>query len=504
MKRLIKPALFGASSLVASACIVIPLDPPVRSRSVDASANTEIADAAVVVTDDTTFGSSSAETRHDSSRHSGASNVSDPSSTSSSSTRSPDETRDAGSDTGDAFTSDAPDACASYRAESDVGVFVSPTGADADGCGEAAFPCRTVAVAVQRATELNHTRVYLERGAYAEAVVLDVPVSLIGGFTRNAGEWVQGCGALAATTVLDSPSSIGLRAEFSGSATLQGLTIRSIGRAEQANGESRYGVYANGAETVLEVHDITILPGDANHGAPGIPGGTLPLDPSCPSGDGSVGAPAAATPASPSGGFTDTGYQTRDGAVGPNGNPGSGGRDGAASSNSDCITTCRDQFDCDTETLTAAGGVHGCGGPAGGGGSGGGGGGASIGIFAWLAKVQLGERVTVITGDAGDGGVGGDGGLGRDGDPGTDGGSATCRLPGNDQIELTGETGTPGGRGSDGAKGGDGAGGWVVALVSTPGSFNDASHTDLRLGTPGSVGAPTEGEAEHIIELHVE
>lgn len=79
-----------------------------------------------------------------------------------------------------------------------------------------------------------------------------------------------------------------------------------------------------------------------------------------------------------------------------------------------------------------------------------------------------------------------------------------CQRVGGDQIELRGEPGTQGGAGSNGAKGGDGAGGWVVALLGTSGAFNDASHTDLRLGTAGTAGIAPDGEARHIIELRVQ
>lgn len=472
---------------VASGCILLPIDDVRRDSPADAAVSLESNDVT---------SSSPREPRSSSDATRETSVVSPPRPTSNGPTPLEgglsDEPPDGGNVDGDDSSVRAPDACASLHADPESGVFVSPTGVESEECGSSEAPCLTVSTAIQRALARSVETVYLAQGSYEETVLLLSPISLIGGFTRTSDGWVQGCDPLAATTVLDSSSDLGLYAEFSGTARLQGLTIRSKGRSEEPTGESRYGIYAVGTDTHLELSDVTILPGDADHGPPGLPGGTLATN-ECPAGDGSRGANAGTAPPTPEPGFNANGYQPGSGTQGPNGNPGNGGQDGAP-----VIENCL------TGTVTADGGQHGCGGAPGEGGSGAGGGGASIGVFAWFATIHLGPQLTVVTGNGGNGGIGGAGGRGSAGTAGQPGNAAVCPQEGNDQTELRGEPGTQGGPGSDGAKGGDGAGGWVVALLGTSGAFNDANHTDLRLGSAGTAGIAPDGEAKHIVELRVQ
>lgn len=472
---------------LASGCILLPVDDVRKDAPPDAAVSPEwSADGSVSTPEQT---STSESTR-------GTSEVSSSSSIPSAPTPFEgglsDEPPDGGETSSDDHPVGSPDACAVLRADPDSGVFVSPTGVETEDCGTPEAPCLVIQTALEHAQARSVSTVYLAQGRYEETVLLRSPISLLGGFSQTADGWVQPCEPLAETTTLDSPSDLALYAEYTGTARLQGLTLRTKGRSEEPTGESRYGLYAVGSETHLELSDVTILPGDADHGPNGLPGGTLTTS-ECPTGNGSKGINAGTPLATPEPGFSANGYRTGDGAQGPNGNPGSGGQDGAPHTEN-----------CIDGTLTAEGGRHGCGGGPGEGGGGAGGGGASIGVFAWFATVHLGPQITVVTGDGGNGGIGGAGGSGTAGTAGQPGGSVTCRLEGSDQIELRGEPGTPGGAGSDGAKGGDGAGGWVVALLGTSGAFNDASHTDLRLGSAGTAGIAPDGEAKHIVELRFE
>src|SRR5690606_12936204 len=98
-----------------------------------------------------------------------------------------------------------------------------------------------------------------------------------------------------------------------------------------------------------------------------------------------------------------------------------------------------------------------------------------VGVFAWAARVELGQSVRIIAGDGGDGGAGGSGGAGQPGTPGSRGDEVECN-PGTVRggacaHEVKGHAGSRGGAGSAGADGGAGAGGWSVALVGTDGAF---------------------------------
>jgi len=298
------------------------------------------------------------------------------------------------------------------------------------------------------------------------------PIALIGGWFDNAGAWTRACDARADDTVVNSPDTIGLRAELTGAAHVESLTIRTS-PINNTPGDSRYGIFARGQSTVLRLEAVTVRVSSGAAGAGGVNGITLPAA-DCSAGNGADGTTAPTTPNTQTGHFDENGYVPGDAFDGANGNPGQGGSDGLAETyactfcNSSCMGVAGG-------SKTAAGGAHGCGGGYGSGGSGGTGGGASVGVFAWAARVELGQSVRIIAGDGGDGGAGGSGGAGQPGTPGSRGDEVECNpgtvCGGACAHEVKGHAGSRGGAGSAGADGGAGAGGWSVALVGTDGAF---------------------------------
>lgn len=386
--------------------------------------------------------------------------------------------------------------CPTEVADPSQGVFVSPFAVGpADTCGGLDEPCASIAVGIQRAISLGRHTVYLRQGSYAEQVTLDQPISLSGGWVLFQGAWQRECGQLAAYTTIQSPHATGLHAEFAteGTARIQALTIRTKGPDSQSDGESRYGIFARGVNTRLELADVTVAPGAANSGAQGAHGALLAAPP-CTTGNGADGEPGAtATPAA-SGTFTSNGYVPSSGNNGGNGTAGAGGANGATGSHS-CTycsvvnSTCQGVHGGVRE---AAGGTGGCGGPAGSGGQSGTGGGASIGLFTWYAQLELLSHVTVRAGDGGDAGAGGLGAVGGTGLPGTAGAEVACNsnvganCPSVCHEKVRGGTGGKGGDGGSGADGSAGAGGSSFALVSTSGAVTGAEGADLSVGVPGA------------------
>lgn len=415
---------------------------------------------------------------------------------------------DAGATSGE----DTTDPCHAGAPDEARGTFVSPDGSDVEDCGSADAPCQTISLAITRAQDSNKDTVYIARGTYAEQITLHTAISLFGGYTVNSGVWNRACSGLADTTLVNSPNAIALLAGFSGVAQVRGLTLSTKDR-DGDDGESRYGVYASGANTRLTFADVAIRARDANHGHVGAPGGTL-ASAVCDAGDGQDGVAAEPTLTTIPGAFTEYGFIPGTGATGYPGSQGQGGVAGTPTEYN--CTSCSLQWTCiysggygcyqydnicvgtGTGYQTAAGGANGCGGAPGDGGVGGGGGGASVGIFAWQAKVDLSDDVVVLTSDGGDGAQGGSGGQGAAGSAGGVGEVVACNPglgcssgPCSDQFQ--GGTGSTGGSGSNGGAGGGGAGGWSVALAGTPGAFTGANKALTLTGEAG--GSPEENLA---------
>jgi hypothetical protein len=395
--------------------------------------------------------------------------------------------------------------CVSEPAYPNDGMFVSPNGSDDEQCGSISQPCATISRGLTRAKAEAADMVFLAQGVYTEYVQIDAPVSLIGGWLETPDEWNRDCGVKADTTIVNSTEATGVSVQLSGLASLRSMTISTKER-DESPGESRYGVRAMGAQTAISLEDVVINAAGGNHGQAGASGTTL-LTADCHAGFGADGSAAQAAPSTPPGRFTSEGYSTGDGSNGFDGMPGENGAPGG-----DVTGSC---MICNSECTgvagfnqTAKGGANGCGGSSGSGGSGGGGGGSSVGIFSWLAAVELNDYVFVNAGDGGNGGVGGRGGAGQPGTAASESEtvecnpSLVCTEGSYCNDDVTGEPGTKGGNGSSGAKGGDGAGGWSVALAGTPSAFIGFLGASLSSREPGvSLGAGPAGQAHDVLEV---
>ncbi len=387
--------------------------------------------------------------------------------------------------------------CVTQVADPNDGVFVSSfADGSSEGCGSVDEPCASISAGINRAVATGKSSVYVRQGNYPEQVTLDHPISLSGGWVLFQGAWQRECGQLAVFTTIQSPTAIGLRAEFvsEGTARIEALTIRSKGPDGQTNGESRYGIFARGVNTRLELTDVTVAPGDANDGARGADGALLP-GPACAVGSGANGEPGETPAPAISGTFTVNGYIPSPGNDGGDGAAGDGGINGSTGSHA-CTYCSVVNGNCQGVAggvREASGGTGGCGGPAGSGGKAGTGGGASIGLFTWAAQVELLSHVTISAGSGGDAGAGGLGANGGTGAPGTSGAEVACNsnLSGLSCPSQCYETaqGTPGGKGGDGgsgASGSAGAGGPSFALVAPAAAVVGAERADLSVGAPGA------------------
>lgn len=491
----------GVCHALASSCILIPVDevrrePQGGNKAFDGGGSgNDVIDASV----NSTNGDSSRNTDRSSRDHSANSDSSASSKTEATSDVSaPPQTSSTSEDpnsedepTGDATRSTKPTneeptepACGLLTSNPAVGVYVSLAGADNDECGRLDAPCQTLARALSRAEIEGKNTLYVAGGTYAEHIALTAPISLIGGWMVTDGVWSRECPPLADTTIVKSSTSIGLRAEFTGTALLQSLTIESKSEGDTA-GESRYGVFATGSNTHLELIDVTVKAAsadDGTNGADGLKGADgLPATSNCEKGDGSDGADVSAplvseTSITGADSFSTVGYVPRNGIQGENGNPGQAGQE-AAEARPVCTHCAVENGICKSNQGTntrLSGGANGCGGGAGTGGSGGTGGGSSVGVFLWHASLHFGTNVAVVAGDGGKGGAGGTGGTGGTGSLGgaanqqvcnTKAGACSAMCP----ESVHGNPGNKGGNGSAGAPGG--AGGWSVGIASTSGGF---------------------------------
>lgn len=433
-----------------------------------------------------------------------SSTTTDPTSTSSNTSSTSDPTTTSG---GDPSTSDEPPqpAACDPLVTTNAGIHVSPAGTNSAYCGASHSPCQTVSYGTARAPQVGANIVYLAQGTYAESVTLSTPISLIGGWTPSSGAWTRPCQSLATTTTIASPEAIGLSAQFSGTAELESLQIRTKGR-DGTDGSSRYGIFATGSATRLELRDLVVAPGSANPGASGVTGQNgSPPPSSCETGDGADGAPATVAPSTSPGVFTQAGFVPGDGANGSNGNSGQNGALGA--NVEEVCDFCTNCIGAAGGERIAQGGANGCGGGHGMAGGGGSGGGSSVGVFAALANVYFGDSVVVSTGSGGDGAVGGHGGDGVHGSYGSEGTDYVCNPQSSgcnnscDKV-IQSNYGGDGGNGSPGSAGGDGAGGWSVTLVGTSGAFSGSGITPI-LGQAGtSQGSGPDGTSQFNVTIN--
>lgn len=455
----------------------------------------------------------------------------------------------------------APPACEATAPNSEVGVFVvsdSKDGFETGDCGTTKEPCSGIQRGIERALQLARPFVYLRSGNYAEEVRLKAGITLVGGWDTIERNWRRHCASGAEALVsLESPTNVGVWAEYEGKATLSTLTVKP----QHASGasESSYGVFARGEATRLNIERVVVRAADGGNGAAGAIGTTpAPSTMSCLPGTGLAATVAgmAGASASATGTLDMAGFQPLSGAPGARGVAGASG----AARTVQC-STCVAADSCIKDSSgfcngTATGsqscptaGAPGCGGEAGEGGAGGGGGGASIAVFAWGARVEVRDSV-LVSARGGSGGLGGAGGLGAAGLPGAAGTAGVeCNLcscpacgivfkpvstlPGIQQFApknapakapqeatprdfedfttatfatcqtvLKGAnavTGNSGGQGSDGGRGGDGAGGSSFAAYGGGDAELVVENTTLQIGEAGaSNGAGAAGEASEL------
>jgi hypothetical protein len=418
------------------------------------------------------------------------------------------------------------------------GVFVSPTGASSATCGSATDPCATIVEAMDRASQLARTLIYLDGGKYAEPVTLRAGLKIRGAYARNGDTWTRNCDSDRATrSKIQSSTEVGVWAEYNGAAELETLSVSTMAQAPA--GHSTYGIFARGASTQLTLRDVEVHASSGGDGQTGNSGAT----PAARTGtcatpdDGANGASDGAPGTGAGAGLIDSsGYVPGDGSSGQPGQPGHNGTMG--------IPTCRACFEsCDTTTCTGVNpsgsqscgtpGLPGCGGAAAAGGGGGGGGGSSFGLFVWAARVTVNGGL-FRTGNGGRGGVGGNagnGGLGSDGSAGVNGPACTmcvttkvggpiipppatpdtevqaAEIAGSDRIAVRpisdggiiiplsctmgtgngiGTAGGHGGAGSRGGPGGGGAGGSSYGVwAGGQASMNVSPSTKIEIGEAG-------------------
>jgi len=397
-------------------------------------------------------------------------------------------------DDGPVSTDDAPayDAgnCTTAMVDTVHGVFVAPTGTDPpDGgtCGlSASSPCLTIGAGLASAKGV-HNIVYVSAGRYTEKLTLVGGVTVQGGWTWQGGSnWSFSCSPNPESlVVVQAPTTSNQTVVASSNngmtGTLSTLTVLSKPAAQP--GESLYGVYATGMNTVLALTDVVVTVAAGGAGAPGIAGatGSTPSG-ACTAADGhDAGAATGGTPgaAGAAGTFSSTGFTAHAGGMGGNGAAGDNGMAGGAGSTTQ-YSVCATASPCTNGQNNCVGGTgqNGCGGGGGSGGTGGAGGGSSVAVFAYQATVTI-TAGGYQAGNGGAGGAGGAAGPGASGTPGatgltsdcppsacSDAGAMLCILLNTTFTAAGGLAGGPGGSGSAGGQGGGGAGGNSYAIVT--------------------------------------
>ncbi|NVJ28795.1 hypothetical protein HUW62_47150, partial [Myxococcus sp. AM011] len=347
--------------------------------------------------------------------------------------------------------------CDGVDGRASSGLFVDPeNGDDTSGTGTRDAPLRTVGQALARLRQWDGgvpTRLYLAGGTYAEGeLVLDVPVSLHGGYSGRDGGWGRASGLVA---VLDNGGATGLTVQGVTDAgiVLEYLRIRSADAVEPGQASVALRVLDSSGvrlrHTVLEA-------GRGGTGAEGTPGdtgtpGPIGMDGQPPGGDppvflgvGGTGGVNTACPGPDgrSGGRGADGVSRSAGMDGGAGQPAPtsgatvpGGAGGRAGSRVD--STCPPGAAC---TCTGENGSHGDPGTQGDAGSAGSPGGASLGTFSeqthtWSPGAEQ------------------QGGMGEPGEPGSGGGGGGS----GSSCDLTSRPSTP--VAASGGGGGGGAGG---------------------------------------------
>ncbi len=172
-------------------------------------------------------------------------------------------------------------------------IYVSvPTngGKDDDVCGAWNQPCATITHGIERATNMNKTRVLVSEGIYWEQIKISNGISLLGGY--NAVTWqrdhtkfftiIQGHTAGTKHTKTVIADSIDKPTEISGF-VIYGENNAYIPKPGESGGNS-YAIYVKDSTDALTIRDNTIYAGKGGDGAAGASG-----TPGANGGDGNAG-----------------------------------------------------------------------------------------------------------------------------------------------------------------------------------------------------------------------
>ncbi len=423
--------------------------------------------------------------------------------------------------------------CDGVDGQADAGLFIDPVDGDDDaGTGTRTAPLRTVgrALAMVRETDGGARHLFLAGGAYDEAdLVLDVPVSLHGGYAGRSGGWRRSADRLA---VVDA-GTLGLTVRGLQDAGVVMEYVQVSAASAAGHGEPSIAMRMVDSSGVRLRH-VTLAAGMGGQGSAGLPGGAgtegpaggagqdggvdssdigeggRPVPITCPDGseptggagmlggapgsaglDGGTGGPGELGGAGGAGGMTagtacsggecicnpDPGFPGLGGADGGPGTPGGGG-------------SGRGQLQKETWTADQSGEPGSDGTPGFGGGGGGSGGTCLI------------SGVSVAAG--GGSGAGGTGGCGGTGGQGGGGGGASISLlligsdtsveDGSVLRTLGGGPGGEGGAGGPGGTGGEGGLGGIGGRVTrSNGTLYRTTGGSGGPGGPGGSGGPGGG-----------
>jgi hypothetical protein len=388
-----------------------------------------------------------------------------------------------------------------------TGIYVTPNGADATGCGGSrGSPCLTIAGAIASTSYYSGRNiVFVGAGTYVEKVTPPSGITIMGGWQVNGSTWSFDCGAHPeGDVIVRAPASSNttvLVDGTSGGVTLSTLTIQS--KATANAGESLYGIFARGATTALTLTNVVVsMSAGGNGQTPTAAANGSGAPSTCSGGDGANAATPGTTGAGATiGTFSSAGFTPAEGALGASGSAGDNGTAAPAASPvsyASCTGTA-----CTSSMLSCVGqpGTNGCGGGGGAGGTGGGGGGSSIALFAFDASITI-NGGSYTAGYGGNGSMGGAGGTGASGSVGAAGTAATCtsstcqatifciaNIPNNNISAPAGAAGGAGGTGSAGGQGGGGAGGDSYAVITggaAAAALQLSNSPALAAGAPGT------------------
>src|SRR5262249_37423602 len=144
-------------------------------------------------------------------------------------------------------------------------------------CGGSADPCASVATGISRALAVGLPKVYVAAGLYTEAITLPQQsngIRIEGAWNANGAVWSPICSAGAEDAVtIQAPNNTNTTVTanaLGGQAALAWLTIKS--KPTASSGESLYGVFATGNNTLLTLENVRVVVANGGDGVAGGPG----------------------------------------------------------------------------------------------------------------------------------------------------------------------------------------------------------------------------------------